>query len=110
MEDHADVGSQPCEWATFFRQRDAGPRTTTAEAVAARVGAYETLIRDGVTGSLVAPDDLAALTEALRHWLDDDAARQAAGRAARAHVTANHAIEGEARALVAIYHDLLARP
>ena len=79
-------------------------------AVAARVGAYETLIRDGTTGSLVPPDDGDALTEALRHWLDDDAVRVAASEAARAHVTAHHAIEGEARALVAIYHDLLARP
>ncbi|RJL06069.1 glycosyltransferase family 4 protein [Paracoccus siganidrum] len=78
--------------------------------VAARVGAYETLIRDGETGSLVPADDLDALTGALRNWLDDDAARQAAGRAARAHVETRHAIEGEAAALVAIYRDLLARP
>lgn len=78
--------------------------------IAARVGAYEALIRDGETGSLVPRDDPDALTEALRRWLDDAPGRQAAGRAARAHVSANHAIEGEARALVAIYHDLLARP
>lgn len=79
-------------------------------AVAARVGAYESLILDGETGSLIPADDADALTEALRHWLDDDAARQAAGRAARAHIEARHAIEGEARALVQIYHELLARP
>ncbi len=78
--------------------------------VASRVGAYETLIRDGVTGSLVPADDGEALTEALRRWLDDPAARDAAGRAARDHVATNHAIDGEARALVAIYNDLLARP
>ena len=61
-------------------------------------------------GSLVPADDLDALTGALRKWLDDDDARQAAGRAARAHVETRHAIEGEAAALVAIYRDLLARP
>ncbi|WP_323716351.1 glycosyltransferase family 4 protein [Paracoccus aminovorans] len=76
--------------------------------VAARVGAYETLIRDGETGSLVAREDVDALTDALARWLDDDAGRQAAGQAARAHVAANHAIEGEARAIVEVYRRLLA--
>lgn len=76
--------------------------------VAARVGAYETLIRDGETGSLVPREDVDALTDALARWLDDDAGRQAAGQAARAHVAANHAIEGEARAIVEVYRRLLA--
>lgn len=75
--------------------------------VAARVGAFETLIRDGETGTLVARDDAQALTQALAHWLDDDAARSRAGQAAQAHVAANHAIEGEARAIVAVYQGLL---
>ena len=77
-------------------------------SVAARVGAYETLIRDGETGSLVPRDDAGALTEALARWLDDDAGRAAAGLAARTHVAKNHAIEGEARAIVAVYRKLLA--
>ena len=34
--------------------------------------------------SLVPADDLDALTDALQYWLDDDAARQTAGLAARA--------------------------
>ncbi|SMO72004.1 glycosyltransferase family 4 protein [Paracoccus laeviglucosivorans] len=75
--------------------------------VAARVGAYETLIRDGETGSLVAREDADALTEALAYWLDNDAARAQAGHSARAHVQANHAIEGEAQAIVQIYRKLL---
>ncbi|AUM74580.1 glycosyltransferase family 4 protein [Paracoccus jeotgali] len=76
--------------------------------VASRVGAYETLIEDGVTGSLVPPDDADALTEAVAAWLDDPARREAAGHAARDHVTRNHAIEDEARAIVAVYRKLLA--
>lgn len=76
-------------------------------AIGSRVGAYEALIRDGQTGSLVETGDLDSLTDALRHWLDDDVARQAAGRDARDHVVENHAIEVEARALVAIYRELL---
>lgn len=79
-------------------------------AIGARVGAYEALIRDGVTGSLVETGDLDSLTGALARWLDDDAARIAAGHAARSHVETNHSIESEARALVALYTDLLARP
>ncbi len=77
--------------------------------VAARVGAYETLIRDGETGTLVPPDDAGALTTALARWLDDDAGRALAGQAARAHVERNHNIEGEAAAIIEVYRDLLAR-
>lgn len=79
-------------------------------AIASRVGAYEALIRDGETGSLVETGDAASLEAALARWLDDDTGRAAAGRAARAHVEARHSIETEAQALVAIYRDLLARP
>lgn len=75
--------------------------------VAARVGAYETLIRDGETGTLIPREDAPALAAALERWLSDDAGRAAAGQAARAHVEANHAIESEARAIVAVYRRLL---
>ncbi len=77
-------------------------------AVGSRVGAFETLIRDGVTGSLIPADAGKALSTALARWLDDDAARRAAGLAARAHVVENHAIEHEAAALVALYRRMLA--
>lgn len=76
--------------------------------VAARVGAYEALIREGETGSLVGADDADALTAALQRWLDDDAARTAAGQAAREHVVQNHSITEEARSIVQVYRELLA--
>ena len=101
-----DLFAAPARWEGFgLTPLEA--MACAVPAVAARVGAYETLIRDGETGSLVPPDDLDALTEALRRWLDDAGARNAAGAAARAHVTRNHAIEGEAEAIVAIYRKLL---
>ena len=75
--------------------------------IAARVGAYETLIRDGETGSLVDPGDPGGLAAAMARWLDDPDARGAAGHAARAHVAENHAIEGEARAITGVYRSLL---
>lgn len=77
-------------------------------AIGARVGAYETLIKDGVTGSLVATGDAEALTAAVERWLDDDAGRNAAGLAARQHVVANHAITEEAAAINDVYRGLLA--
>lgn len=75
--------------------------------VAARVGAYEALIRDGETGTLIDAGDGAALAAALDRWLGDPAGRAAAGEAARAHVAAQHGIEAEARAIVGVYRRLL---
>lgn len=78
--------------------------------VASRVGAFEALIEEGEVGSLVPAGDAVALTEAIRAWIDDRARLAAAGPKARAHVEANHRIEGEAERLVAIYRDMLDRP
>lgn len=75
--------------------------------VATRVGAFEELVVDEVTGSLIPPDDSALMRGTVARWLDDAVARQAAGRAARAHVEQNHTLEAEARALVAVYRRLL---
>ena len=102
-----DLFSAPARWEGFGLT----PLEAMACAiptVASRVGAYEALIREDVTGSLVAKDDADALTAALARWLDDDAGRETAGRAAREHVATNHAIEGEARAIVEVYRKLLA--
>ncbi|HRO15454.1 MAG TPA: glycosyltransferase family 4 protein [Paracoccus sp. (in: a-proteobacteria)] len=70
--------------------------------IASRAGAYETLIRDGETGTLIPRGDADALIAAMDRWLSDDAGRVAAGRAAR------HDIEAEARAIVQVYRRLLA--
>ena len=75
--------------------------------VAADVGAFDSLITPEV-GTLVPPGNAAALTAALANWLDTPARLAAAGRAARAHVLANHRIEGEADAICAVYRRLLA--
>lgn len=101
-----DLFAAPARWEGFGLT----PLEAMASGVpviAARVGAYETLIRDGETGTLIPRDDAGALAEALDRWLSDDIAREAAGRAARAHVEAHHAIEGEASAITAVYRQLL---
>lgn len=101
-----DLFAAPARWEGFgLTPLEAA--ACAVPTVAARVGAYEALIRDGQTGSLIPKDDAPALTAALARWLDDDAGRAAAGQAARAHVSANHAIEGEARAIVDVYRSLL---
>jgi mannosyltransferase len=76
--------------------------------VAARVGAFEALIDDPATGSLVPPGDADALTDALAGWIDAPARLTAARPVARAHILAHHTIETEAQALVNIYRGLLA--
>ena len=78
--------------------------------VATRVGAFEELITDGVTGTLIPPEDPPAMDAAIARWLDAPAAMADAGAAARDHAVTSHGIEAEARALVAIYRDLLDRP
>ncbi len=74
--------------------------------VAADVGAFDQLIPPEA-GSMVLPGDQAALTEALRGWLDDPARRTAGGVAARSHVLARHRIEAEADAICAVYRQML---
>ncbi|MFB2532089.1 glycosyltransferase family 4 protein [Paracoccus sp. p4-l81] len=76
--------------------------------VATRVGAFEELIAPGVTGDLVAPDDIPALAAAIAPWLDDAAKRTAGGIAARARVENGFRLEDEAAALVRVYRRLLA--
>lgn len=77
--------------------------------VAARVGAFETLISPQV-GSLVVPGDASALTGALAVWIDNPALLKAGGEAARAHVLSRHRIEDEAATLVGIYRQMLEQP
>lgn len=104
-----DLFAAPARWEGFGLT----PLEAMASGVpviAARVGAYETLIRDGETGTLIPRDDADALAAALDRWLSDDAGRAAAGRAARAHVEANHAIEAEARAILQVYRAMLDGP
>ncbi|MGB7269590.1 MAG: glycosyltransferase family 4 protein [Albidovulum sp.] len=76
-------------------------------SIGARVGAFEALILEGTTGSLVPPGDAPALTGAIRSWIDDRPRLAAAGPVARDHVVTNHRIEAEADTLVGLYRGLL---
>jgi glycosyltransferase involved in cell wall biosynthesis len=51
--------------------------------IASRVGSIDEAVEDGVTGTLVAPDDAVSLAAATIPYLDDPALRWEAGRAGR---------------------------
>lgn len=76
--------------------------------VAARVGAFEELVDDGRTGTLVAIEDAGAMTAATLRLIAEPETRAEWSRAARAHVLARFRIEDEAAALIKVYRDLIA--
>ncbi|MGC4026356.1 MAG: glycosyltransferase family 4 protein [Mesorhizobium sp.] len=79
---------------------------TGVPVVATDVGAFPELVVDGVTGRLIARDDLAAMVTATGAFMDDNAGRESAGRAALDHVRANFPLEGEAERINAVYEGL----
>ncbi len=64
--------------------------------IAGRLGGVPEVVRDGVSGVLVAPYDAGALAAATRRLLDDGAGRRRLGEAARALVAAEHSLAGAA--------------
>jgi mannosyltransferase len=77
--------------------------------VATRVGAFEQLVMQDITGLLVPPDDIAALEAAVRAALSDRDRLAQWAIAARRFVMSDFSIAREAAALVALYRDLLSR-
>ncbi|GGO51789.1 mannosyltransferase [Roseovarius pacificus] len=75
--------------------------------VATRAGAFEELVQDGQTGTLVDIENLEAMTAATARLLDDANLRTEWARNARAHAETHCRIEQEAEALCAIYRGLL---
>ncbi|MBS7541758.1 glycosyltransferase family 4 protein [Ancylobacter oerskovii] len=72
--------------------------------IATRVGAFEELVKEGVTGALVPPGDIEAMTAALRaHLALDDDARAAMAARARAHAVSTFSLEREAAKINAVY-------
>ncbi len=116
----APVGTMPDWYAALdlyvAPQRWEGFGLTVLEAMAAgvpvvatRVGAFEELIADGTTGTLIDPNDVPGLARAITPYLDDPALRERTAQAARPHVEAEFRIENEAQALIALYRDMLQR-
>ena len=72
-------------------------------AVATRVGGNADVIRDGVSGLLVAPASAASLSEGLRRLLHDPAERFELGETARRHVELRFSLESTVSAYAAHY-------
>lgn len=80
---------------------------TGCPVVATRVGAFDQLVLDGDTGTLVAPDDIPALATAINAALSDENRLTQWRANARAHVERDFSIAREADALIEIYEQLL---
>jgi glycosyltransferase involved in cell wall biosynthesis len=70
--------------------------------VAARIGQLRTTIKDGETGILVEPGDVAALEGALRRLISDSSLRERIGRAGREWVLRERTWESNAKLAVEI--------
>lgn len=64
------------------------------------VGSNEETVRDGESGLLVPPGDVAALRDALARLIDDAAVRRSMGMAARERAHAAYDAEANARAII----------
>lgn len=79
-----------------------------APLVTTRVGSIPELCDDGVHARLVAPDDPAALAEAIAALRRDPAVAEALGRAGRDHVARRYSWDATARAFEQVYGEALA--
>ncbi|MGX9426432.1 MULTISPECIES: glycosyltransferase [Bradyrhizobium] len=96
-----------------FTSRNEGFGLTLIEAmssgaalVAARAGAAEFVVEDGITGVLVPPGDVDALCAALEPLMRDPAAAAAMGERARARVVEKFSLDAEASGIAAVYRVL----
>ncbi len=76
--------------------------------VATPVGAFEEIIVEGTTGTIVPIGDVDRLSAAIADWIDDPDRLAKAGAASREHVVTRFPITREAETLVGIYRDLIA--
>ena len=103
-----DLFVAPARWEGFGLTPLEAMACGTPALACHGVGAFDAQIVPGETGALCARDDAAAMTEALRRLIDDRPALAAMRGRARAHVMEHFTIEREARALIAIYREMLA--
>jgi mannosyltransferase len=97
-----------------FTSRNEGFGLTLIEAmaagnalVAARAGAAEFVVEDGVTGVLTPPGDVDALAAALEPLMRDPALAVTMGQRARTRVEEKFSLDAEANAIAGVYRRLI---
>jgi mannosyltransferase len=97
-----------------FTSRNEGFGLTLIEAmavgaalVAARAGAAELVVEDGVTGVLIPPGDVAALVGALEPLMRDVASAVAMGARGRQRVLEKFSLDTEAEGIANVYRTLV---
>lgn len=78
-----------------------------APVIATRVGAFEELVKDGETGTLIDAGDIGQMAEAAAALLDDTERLATWSKAARQHMIDHFQLQHEAEAIMAIYRTLL---
>lgn len=78
-------------------------------SIATRVGAFEEIVDDGRTGTLIAPDDPVALADAIDEAVTNPPLLAAWAANCRRRALSGFRIEDEANALIEVYESLLAR-
>ena len=98
-------------------QRNEGFGLTPLEAMACGIpviattaGAFEEMVLEGKTGHIVKIEDIPNMTKKLIKLLSNDVVRTAFSKASTERISKQFKIEGEAKAIVELYQDLLSKP
>ena len=78
-----------------------------APSIATRVGAFEEMIQDGKTGTLIDAGDVTQMVQAADALLSDAVTQANWSQNARAHMVQSFQLQHEADAITAIYRQLL---
>ncbi len=77
--------------------------------VTSRAGGLPEAVADGVSGVLISPGDVPALTASLRQFLDDKDLRMRMGQAGRQRILAEFSVEAMVQGNLAVYRAVLER-
>lgn len=108
--DGAWVHAVPSLWDEPFGMVAAEGMMRGTAVVASRNGGLQNIVRDGVTGFLVVPGDIAAWTDALVHLLTAPEAASRMGQYGRKIAWARHRVALQARRFVRVYREVAGAP